>query len=77
MAFYVCAMNNQGTAMFALLAMGGDLGCSLGPWFTGILSDLSLHIGLKPEGLRFGLLCMTIFPAILLLGLKKIKKETV
>ena len=70
-------MNNQGTAMFALLAMGGDLGCSLGPWFTGILSDLSLHVGLKPEGLRFGLLCMTIFPAILLLGLRKIKKETV
>ena len=28
-----------GASMFALLAAGGDLGCSVGPWLTGIVTD--------------------------------------
>ncbi len=31
---------NGGTRMFALLAAFGDIGCSLGPWLTGLVSDL-------------------------------------
>ena len=50
-----------GTAMFAMLALGGDLGCSVGPWLTGIVADSS--------SLNIGLLMGMIFPAIMLIGL--------
>ncbi len=30
-----------GTAMFALLALGGDIGCTLGPSIVGFVSDAS------------------------------------
>ncbi|MEN6582463.1 MAG: MFS transporter [Armatimonadota bacterium] len=50
-----------GTAMFAMLALGGDLGCSVGPWLTGIVADSS--------NLNIGLLTGMIFPAIMLIGL--------
>jgi fucose permease len=50
-----------GTAMFAMLALGGDLGCSIGPWLTGIVADSS--------SLNIGLLMGMIFPAIMLIGL--------
>ncbi|MDR0286345.1 MAG: MFS transporter, partial [Clostridiales bacterium] len=36
-----------GTAMFAMMALGGDLGCSVGPWLTGVVADSSsLNTGL-------------------------------
>ncbi len=68
-------LNNQGTTMFALLAMGGDLGCSIGPWLAGTMSDLSISLHLSPEGLRFGLLTTLIFPLILLAGLLLLKRK--
>jgi len=52
-----------GTPMFALLAMCGDIGCSVGPWITGAVADI------VPEyGLRAGLLAAIIFPVIMLIG---------
>lgn len=54
-----------GTAMFAMMALGGDLGCSLGPWLAGAVADSSnLNIGLSTG--------MT-FPAIMLAGLYVLK----
>jgi fucose permease len=50
-----------GTAMFAMLALGGDLGCAVGPFLTGIVADSS--------NLNIGLLAAMIFPAIMLIGL--------
>jgi len=50
-----------GIAMFALLALGGDLGCAFGPWLTGIVADSS--------DLNTGLLTGMIFPAVMLIGL--------
>lgn len=50
-----------GTAMFAMMALGGDLGCSVGPWLTGIVADSS--------NLNIGLLTGMLFPAIMLVGL--------
>lgn len=50
-----------GTAMFALMALGGDLGCSVGPWLTGIVADAG--------GLHRGLLAGAVFPAVMLVGL--------
>lgn len=45
-----------GGAMFAVLAMCGDLGAAVGPWLAGIVADLSA------ARLRAGLLAGTIFP---------------
>lgn len=64
-----------GTALFALMALGGDVGCSLGPWLTGIVSDglqktgLSEGLGLSADqlALRGGLLCAVVFPLLLLI----------
>lgn len=59
------AFPSGGTAMFAMMALGGDLGCSIGPTLTGIVADSSnLHIGL---------LTGMVFPAVMLAGLFIIK----
>lgn len=73
-----------GASMFAILALGGDIGCSLGPWVTGIASDTVIGLcerveglaslcaisGLSAEqlGLRAGFLCATVFPLAMLFG---------
>lgn len=55
-----------GTAMFAIMALGGDLGCAVGPWFTGVVADGS--------SLNMGLLAAIVFPAAMLIGLIILKK---
>ncbi len=58
------------TTMFALLAMFGDVGCSFGPWTTGIVADSS--------NLNYGFLYATIFPlamVIILLFLNRKKAD--
>ena len=52
-----------GTAMFALLALAGDLGCSTGPTVVGVVSS-ALN-----NNLKMGLLVAIIFPTSLILGL--------
>ena len=52
-----------GTAMFALLALGGDLGCSLGPTLVGTVSDAAAG------NLHIGILAATIFPVLMVLCL--------
>ncbi len=52
-----------GTAMFALLALAGDLGCSGGPTFVGFVSEAF------GENLKKGILAGAVFPILLLLGL--------
>lgn len=54
-----------GTAMFALMALGGDLGCSVGPWLTGVIADSST--------LNLGLLSGMLFPAVMIVGLLVLK----
>ena len=51
------ACPSGGTAMFALLALAGDLGCFSGPQLVGLVSEA------VPElGLRAGLLAAIVFP---------------
>lgn len=57
-----------GTAMFALLALAGDTGCSLGPTVVGFVSA-ALN-----DNLKTGLLSAVIFPVLLLFGLFLCKK---
>ena len=52
-----------GTAMFALLALGGDLGCSAGPAVVGLVANAS------GGALRSGLLAAIAFPMLLLVCL--------
>ena len=55
-----------GTAMFSMLALGGDLGCTLGPLVVGALaSELSVQAGV---------LLATVFPIILFIGMLLLKK---
>lgn len=56
-----------GTAMFALLALAGDVGCSLGPTTVGIVS------GWFQDNLRMGILFAVFFPVFLLILLALLK----
>ena len=57
-----------GTAMFALLALAGDLGGSVGSSAVGVFSDLA------GGNLKIGLLVATFFPLILIFGLIILKR---
>lgn len=57
------ALPGGGTAMFALLALGGDVGCAGGPALVGMVSG-ALH-----DTLKLGILAGVVFPLLLLLGL--------
>lgn len=63
-----------GTALFALLALGGDAGGTFGPSLVGLCT------GTSNGNLQNGILAATIFPVILTLSVlairsKKVKKE--
>lgn len=64
-------LQNGGTAMFALLALAGDLGCSGGPTLVGYVSSVA------SENLKRGILAAIIFPILLIVGivLTKSKKD--
>ena len=62
------ALPGGGTAMFALLALGGDLGCSGGPTLAGLVS------GVAGDNLKIGILAAVIFPILLLLGIRLCRK---
>ena len=59
-----------GTALFAFLALAGDLGCAGGPTFVGIVSKWFDY------DLSKGILAAIIFPLLLLAGLFWQKKST-
>ena len=52
-----------GTAMFALLALAGDVGCSGGPTVVGMVS------GAFHDNLKTGILAGVVFPILLLVGI--------
>jgi len=70
--------------MFGLLALGGDIGCSVGPWLTGKVSDIYLSVNegtantaaLSTAAIKAGLLAAIVFPIlmmILLLVMRRMK----
>ncbi len=63
------ALPKGGTAMFALLALGGDIGCSGGPTLVGMVS------GALGENLKAGILAGVVFPAMLLAGILLCRKS--
>ena len=63
------ALRNGGTAMFALLALAGDLGCSSGPTLVGFVS------GLAGDNMKLGILMALVFPLLMLLCLLRGRQE--
>lgn len=68
-----------GTPMFGALAVFGDLGCSIGPWMTGMISGAVIGSGnygadiAESVGLKAGLLAAIIFPITMMIGVAAIK----
>ena len=62
-------LKNGGTAMFAMLALAGDLGCAGGPTLVGMISNAF------GNNMKLGILIAIIFPVTLLLCLlgKRVK----
>lgn len=58
-----------GTAMFAFLALAGDLGAMVSPAMVGTLSEMA------DGNLKTGLLVATIFPVVLVVGLLVLNKK--
>ena len=57
-----------GTALFALMALAGDLGCSGGPTVVGMVSSFF------GEDLKKGILAAALFPLLLLFGIARCRK---
>lgn len=67
-----------GTTLFSILAFAGDIGCALGPWIAGNISDFvegnsdfsalaeSLSLSTEQLGLRTGILVCSAFPLVIL-----------
>lgn len=76
-----------GAAMFSILALCGDLGCSFGPWLTGKVSDLAQSnsqivsfasrfcLDSEQAGLRTGMIVASVFPMIIFICLLFFKEK--
>ncbi|EEP56075.1 MFS transporter [Clostridium butyricum] len=65
------SLRKGGTAMFALLALAGDVGCSIGPTVVGTVS------GAFQDNLKKGFLSAIIFPIFLIGGLIAVKRKII
>ena len=60
------SVKRGGTALFALLALAGDVGCSSGPTYVGMIS------GALNDNLKLGIFTALIFPVLMIIGIKMI-----
>lgn len=58
-----------GTAMFAMLALAGDIGCTSGPTLVGYVS------GIAGDNLKLGIFCAVVFPIGILAALLATKRK--
>ena len=61
------SLPGAGTAMYALMALAGDVGCSGGPTVVGFVA------GACGDSLRAGLLAALVFPAVIALGMTRLR----
>ena len=66
------SMPAKSTAMFAMLAVGGDIGCSLGPELVAVGSSL---FAIHGSAIKAGLLCAIVFPLVLILSILMVVKS--
>lgn len=57
-----------GTAMYALMALAGDIGCSAGPTVVGMVADAN------GDSLKTGLLAAMFFPVVILVGIRMLRE---
>ena len=63
------SLPNAGTAMYALMALAGDIGCSAGPTVVGMIANAN-------EGnLQTGLLYAMLFPLLIFVGIGLLHKR--
>lgn len=62
------AIPGGGTAMYAFMALAGDIGCSSGPTVVGMIANAA------GGNLKMGLMAAIIFPVLMLLGITRIRK---
>ena len=77
--------NKGGTAMFAMLALAGDVGCSIGPGIVGLVSNnrnitdkfssIIINSDSIQIGLKTGILFAIIFPMIMFIVLVLFKSK--
>lgn len=58
-----------GTAMYALMALAGDVGCSAGPTVVGLIASAN------GDNLKTGLLVAIVFPIVILAGISRLKEK--
>ena len=63
------ALPGGGTAMYALMALAGDLGCASGPTVVGLAADAF------GGDLRKGIAAAIVFPIVMLLGISRIQHK--
>ncbi len=64
------ALPAGGTAMYALMALAGDLGCSAGPGLVGLAA------GAAGGALKAGILAAAVFPALMLIALAAMSRHS-
>ena len=71
--FSLAAMQlpTAGTAMYAFMALAGDVGCSLGPTVVGMAANV------LDGNLKKGLLAALVFPVMILLGITALRKKQI
>lgn len=69
--FSMAAWNlpGAGTAMYALMALAGDVGCSSGPTVVGMVADAC------DGDLKKGILAAIIFPVVIFMGILLLKEK--
>lgn len=59
-----------GTAMYAFMALAGDVGCSAGPTLVGMIANANQN------NLQAGLMLAIVFPVVILLGMQMLKEKS-
>ena len=75
LSFGAKAFPTGGTAMFSLLALCGDIGCSIGPGIVGGISNALQSAG-QPTllALKWGIAAATVFPLLLFIAVRVLRR---
>lgn len=52
---------DEGSAMYSIIAMFGDIGCSIAPYFTGLVASMAIW---GDSGLKAGMIINVIYPLL-------------